>query len=469
MTKSFKVDLTKWLVLDEADRLLDLGFEKAINDIIQLLDEKGSVNRQNILVSATLSDGIERLAALSLKEPVYIGLDKSDDNNNNNSNELTANDQFNTPKQLDQMYVEVETKERLVTLVAFLKWITTSSLMAGNMSKIIIFFSSCDSVEFHHYLFSNVKLEADKTGKIEQKANSIFKDGGTVVGADGNIKKEEVKKLPIFSATLYKLHGDIDQKQRTETFLNFKKAKEGILLTTDVSARGLDLPAVNWIVQYDPCSDTKDYVHRIGRTARLGQQGSALLFLTPQERKYVFHLKKFNIEPEEMKVTTILQSLYHTTEGQLKKTMKTTQLESQVHDLQLTLERFILEDNQGIEMARSAYKSSLRSYATHKANLKYIFHIGSLHLGHVSKSFALRETPSELNKITAKQDKIAKKDEDTKKMKKSTDYKMKNYMETNEFGNGLGAGMANSIDRKRVQTGEFTRTVNKRQRQESSD
>ncbi|GAM19591.1 hypothetical protein SAMD00019534_027660 [Acytostelium subglobosum LB1] len=449
MTQSFMVQNAQWLVLDEADRLLDLGFEKSINDIITIMNQKQQTRdkRQNILVSATLSEGINRLASLSLVDPVYVSVEGQ---LHTDENGQLKEEGYVAPKQLDQYYVEVESKERLVSLVAFLKWKTTSSLMSGGASKIIIFFSSCDSVEFHHYLFSNVKLDADRSGQNAQKANSIFKDGGTVVDKDGTVKKDEIKKLPLFAATLYKLHGDIEQKQRTDTFLNFKKAKEGILLTTDVAARGLDLPEVNWIVQYDPCSDTKEYIHRIGRTARLGHTGSALIFLTPSERKYIMHLNKYNIEPTEMNVTTILQSLYHTTEGQLKKTIKSTQLESQVHDLQLTMERYVLEDEKGTELARSAYQSSLRAYATHKTLLKSVFHIGSLHLGHVSKSFALRETPSELNKITAKQDKVAKKEDDLKKLQKTTDFKMKNYFQTNEFGNGLGANMANSTNKKRT-------------------
>ena len=82
---------------------------------------------------------------------------------------------------------------------------------------------------------------------------------------------------------LFRLHGDIKQLQRKDTFKQFTESPKGILFTTDVAARGLDLPQVNWVVQYDPPNEIKDYVHRVGRTARLGAQGEAILFLLQSE------------------------------------------------------------------------------------------------------------------------------------------------------------------------------------------
>lgn len=79
------------------------------------------------------------------------------------------------------------------------------------------------------------------------------------------------------------IHGKQKQQRRTAVFFEFVNAEKGVLLCTDVAARGLDIPAVDWIIQYDPPDDPKEYIHRVGRTAR-GEKGSgrALLFLLPE-------------------------------------------------------------------------------------------------------------------------------------------------------------------------------------------
>jgi len=75
--------------------------------------------------------------------------------------------------------------------------------------------------------------------------------------------------------------------------LNLKNAERGILLSTDVAARGLDIPGVDWIIQFDPPDDPKDYIHRVGRTARgLNGKGQALLFLLPSEKRFLQFLRK---------------------------------------------------------------------------------------------------------------------------------------------------------------------------------
>ncbi|KAF2076721.1 hypothetical protein CYY_001978 [Polysphondylium violaceum] len=468
-TKSFPTHNIRWLVLDEADRLLDLGFEKDVTSIINLLDEKKlrSSVRQNILVSATLNEGISRLASLSLHNPVYIGLDRAAlDPASNPFNAAThaEMEMLHAPKQLEQYFVEVESKERLTSLVSFIKWKTAKTDQNKKeqaSSKMIVFFSSCDSVDFHHYLFSTLKIDKERANKKRAKTNKkklqqqkiqerlkALSEGNDDDNSDDDsgdeiFHSEDDSKTGLFNVPIFKLHGELDQQTRTKTFLEFKKSPNGILLTTDVSARGLDLPQVSWIIQYDACSDTKDYVHRIGRTARLGSSGCSLMFLLPSERDYVKHLNSFNLDIKEMKVTSILQSLFHTSEGQLKKTSKSSQLESLVHDLQIIFERFIIYDAKAKDMARAAYQSSLRAYATHKSDVKHIFHISHLHLGHVSKSFALRETPTELNKMSSgiKGAKAAKKGDEATLTKQTIEHKMKNYKSTSEFSDGLAGGV----------------------------
>ena len=104
-----------------------------------------------------------------------------------------------------------------------------------------------------------------------------------------------------------KLHGKINQKKRSKIYKEFKEVeinREGtgscaLLLTTDLAARGIDIPDVDWIIQFDPPQWSDQFVHRIGRTARAGRSGQSLLFLTENETPYVEFLKARKVELEE--------------------------------------------------------------------------------------------------------------------------------------------------------------------------
>lgn len=96
------------------------------------------------------------------------------------------------------------------------------------------------------------------------------------------------------------IHGRQKQSKRTNTFYEFSNATKGVLLCTDVAARGLDIPQVDWIVQYDPPDDTKDYIHRVGRTCRgLNTKGKALIFLLQEEKAYLNHLRAARVTMSE--------------------------------------------------------------------------------------------------------------------------------------------------------------------------
>jgi ATP-dependent RNA helicase DDX18/HAS1 len=118
---------------------------------------------------------------------------------------------------------------------------------------VIVFFSSCNSVKYHSELLNYIDL-------------------------------------PVLD-----LHGDQKQNKRTATFFDFCSAQTGVLLCTDVAARGLDIPDVDWIVQFDPPDEPKAYIHRVGRTARAGGRGRALLFLLPQELAFLKYLKQAKV------------------------------------------------------------------------------------------------------------------------------------------------------------------------------
>lgn len=180
---------------------------------------------------------------------------------------------FSAPKTLHQIALIVPLKWRLVSLLALL---LQAALGGGKSSvergekvsrgvKAILFVSTCESAELHTALFRALlpRLLSARKGAAP---------------SDGD-----------FAVT--RLHGDVPQSERVSVFRAFTAASAGLLIATDVAARGLDLPAIDLIVQADAPSETGDYVHRIGRTARRGARGSAILLLQPHEEPYIALLR----------------------------------------------------------------------------------------------------------------------------------------------------------------------------------
>ncbi|CAN1265448.1 DEAD-box ATP-dependent RNA helicase 51 [Linum perenne] len=230
-TKGFVFKNLKCLIIDEADRILEANFEEEMKQIIKILPK----TRQTALFSATQTKSVEDLAQMSFQTPpMYIDVDYG-------RNKVTN-------EGLEQGYTVVPSDKRFLLLYSFLK---------RNLSKkVMVFFSSCNSVKFHSELLGYIQL-------------------------------------PCFD-----IHGKHKQQKRTSTFFDFCKAEKGILLCTDVAARGLDIPAVDWIVQFDPPDDPKEYIHRVGRTARgEGAKGNALLFLIPEELLFLQYLKVQKFRP----------------------------------------------------------------------------------------------------------------------------------------------------------------------------
>jgi len=157
--------------------------------------------------------------------------------------------------------------------------------------------------------------------------------------------------------------------KRSKTFFEFVNADRGILLCTDVAARGLDIPQVDWIIQYDPPDDPKEYIHRVGRTARgLGGHGQALLFLLPSELKFLKYLKELKVPLEEYEFPP-----------------------NKVANIQAQLEKLVDTIYYLNQSAKEGYKSYLQSYASHSQ--KDIFNVHSLDLVKVAKSFGLTIPP----------------------------------------------------------------------------
>ncbi|XP_066466651.1 ATP-dependent DNA helicase DDX31 isoform X2 [Tiliqua scincoides] len=279
-TKCIHFRRVRWLILDEADRILDLGFEKAVAAILNAINAESQQRRQNVLLSATLTEGVSRLASISLHDPVCVSLvEEGPDSKTLDAKAGTkeavgmppsGTEQagFAVPDTLQQYFLVVPNKLKLVTLGAFI-------LEKGKFekrNKMVVFFSSCEQVEFHYGLFQKVL-------------------GGEPKAEDLTCLSRSPSPL-----TFLRLHGDMKQEERTTVFQDFLQLKTGILLCTDVAARGLDLPQVTWIVQYNPPSSLAEYVHRIGRTARIGSHGNSLLILAPSEAEYVNLLASHKIK-----------------------------------------------------------------------------------------------------------------------------------------------------------------------------
>ncbi|KAI8819089.1 P-loop containing nucleoside triphosphate hydrolase protein [Fimicolochytrium jonesii] len=218
-TPDFSCDNLRVLVLDEADRVLDMGFERTLNAIVANLPK----DRQTLLFSATQTKSVRDLARLSLKDPEYVSVHEQAESA--------------TPKQLVQKYLVCNLPDKLDILFSFLK--------SHLKSKIIVFVSSCKQVRFVHETFCKMQP-------------------GIVLNC---------------------LHGKQKQAKRMAIFEQFCRKKAICLIATDIAARGLDFPAVDWVIQLDCPEDAATYIHRVGRTARYESEGNGLLFLLPSEEK----------------------------------------------------------------------------------------------------------------------------------------------------------------------------------------
>ena len=180
-------------------------------------------------------------------------------------------------------------------------------------------------------------------------------------GHDGKKKKKTTQVLDI--------HGRQKQQKRTSTFFEFCRATSGVLLCTDVAARGLDIPEVNWIVQFDPPDDPREYVHRVGRTAR-GETGTgrALLFLAPAELGFLRWLRDARVALHEYEFDM-----------------------SKVTNIQSALTKLVEKNYYLHRAARDAYRSYLLAYASHAH--KDIFDVHALDLQAVSESFGFAVPP----------------------------------------------------------------------------
>ncbi len=152
----------------------------------------------------------------------------------------------------------------------------------------------------------------------------------------------ESKYLP--NSRLFKLHGSLQQSERHAIYTGFAPVvanSSSILFCTDVAARGLDLPDVSHVIQYDPPADVRDYIHRIGRTARLGKDGFAYCFLLPSEVEYLDLLFDYKCRLAEQSPVEILETLLPLASTKISKKAKHQSHEIAATDVHMDLERFV--------------------------------------------------------------------------------------------------------------------------------
>uniref|UniRef100_A0A0D9S2K2 ATP-dependent RNA helicase n=1 Tax=Chlorocebus sabaeus TaxID=60711 RepID=A0A0D9S2K2_CHLSB len=234
-TVSFHATDLQMLVLDEADRILDMGFADTMNAIIENLPKK----RQTLLFSATQTKSVKDLARLSLKDPEYVWVHEKA--------------KYSTPATLEQNYIVCELQQKISVLYSFLR--------SHLKKKSIVFFSSCKEVQYLYRVFCRLRP----------------------------------------GISILALHGRQQQMRRMEVYNEFVRKRAAVLFATDIAARGLDFPAVNWVLQFDCPEDANTYIHRAGRTARYKEDGEALLILLPSEKAMVQQLLQKKVPVKEIK------------------------------------------------------------------------------------------------------------------------------------------------------------------------
>ena len=212
------------LVLDEADRMLDMGFQEELDAILA----RAPKERQTLLFSATLGGVVGKLAARVTRNPVRIEIEKKNETKPDiTQHALIADNHEHKGLMLDSLLREVEVEQALV-------------------------------------------FTATKRAAAELTSSLVMK--GFTAGA---------------------LHGDMHQNERTRTLNQVRDGRMRVLVATDVAARGIDVPGINLVVNYDAPRQAEDYVHRIGRTGRAGRAGIAVTFLGHADRNLVKNIERF--------------------------------------------------------------------------------------------------------------------------------------------------------------------------------
>ncbi|OMH85597.1 ATP-dependent rRNA helicase SPB4 [Zancudomyces culisetae] len=342
------------LIMDEADRLLDMGFESQLKMIMSMIPKQ----RRTGLFSATMSEAVTELIRTGLRNPAKITVKVE-------SNSLEGSEQ-KTPETLSIKYLVCPADRKLAQIFR---------LVASNpLQKYIVYFSTCAAVDYFYKLFSKYY------GNIE-KINAPSTDD---------------KKMDVVVSSL---HGQMDPKRRKLTFEKFTQLDTAlttaILICTDVASRGLDIPDVDCVIQWEPPTDPKAFPHRCGRTARAGRNGLAIVFLNPgREETYIEFMRIRKIPMSRMSYLLADLTPYQpssTSDPQHELYPASSDDPQSLSILDHLRNSYVSTDRDIYEKSIKAFVSSVKSYQKHEAS--YIFSFKHLDLLTVANGYSLISLP----------------------------------------------------------------------------
>lgn len=307
------------LVMDEADRLLDLGFSQELTRILGYLPKQ----RRTGLFSASLSEAVERLITVGLLYPHKITVRVKSLKDGGIIQERK------TPMSLQMSYLVTPASQKISALCQLLE------KLEPRPSRSIVFFSTCFAVKYFARVLHGV--------------------------------------LPGFATV--SLHGKLEPQVREKNFERFVNATSPtVLLTTDIAARGLDIPQVDLVVQHDPPTDTKVFIHRCGRAGRAGRRGLAVVMLQPgREEGYVQLL-----DVRQTPIAPLAKPSVSVTDDEAAAVSAKIRAQAQA-------------DREIFQLAQRAFVSWARSYIEHQATS--IFRVADLDWVDLAKGYGLVELP----------------------------------------------------------------------------
>lgn len=481
-TEVLDVSRVRWLVLDEGDRLMELGFEEEIKEIVKKLEEqkfragkstKGvgimprlPERRTTVMCSATMKMTVQRLGEISLKDAVHIKAEPENPSAEQPTGNTKDDEEFSVPTQLKQSYAIVPAKQRLVTLAALLR---RTFARRGSVMKAIVFLSCADSVDFHFEVFArdtpvshphipNQSLRNMSNGGTENPSQMAPPTPQPPLSLLSTVSQTPTLTHPLNpQLTLHKLHGSLAQSLRTATLSAFTRSQHPcILLCTDVASRGLDLPNIDLVIEYDPPFSSDEHLHRVGRTARAGREGRAVIFLMPGgEEGYVDILKRgyrngmgkgLVRNESEQTLKKGFENEVGSVSAKISEFTGRRNWEERATEWQLEVERWVIEDKLAGELAQRAFISHVRAYATHIAREREMFDVKGLHLGHLAKAFALRDRPGNVGRRSIVDGKGSRRNESRKQKIKSDYGESRSKVETRLANSDLQVPLRNSQD-----------------------
>ncbi|KAI4201288.1 MAG: hypothetical protein LQ350_003326 [Teloschistes chrysophthalmus] len=324
------------LVLDEADRLLDLGFKEDLQKILARLPKQ----RRTGLFSASVSEAVDQIVRLGLRNPVKIAVKvKSTTTNNNNAEDKR------TPASLSMKYIICPASHKFPALSRLCKSLDPTP------QKTILYLSTCAAVDYFQHVLPSILPPTTP----QNNTNQPF--------------------------TLIPLHGKHPPKHRRKNFTTFSNiTTPSILLTTDVAARGLDIPQVDLVIQIDPPTDPKNFLHRCGRAGRAGRKGLSVIFLHPgREEDYVSFL-----EVRKTPITPLLADPPAITPHDDEDA-------DAAQEAAKAIRRKVLTDRALHDKAQRAFVSWVRAYSKHQA--RSIFRVADLDWGDLALAWGLLKLP----------------------------------------------------------------------------